>query len=350
MPRGLRPLDHLITLSDDVGVIQHAIETVPNRATGYCTDDVARALMVAIARVRVVPDDAAARRLAGVYLAFLADAQREDGRFHNFMSYDRRWLDEVGTHDSNGRALWGLGNAMEHAPDAGWRRVAQRLFRRGLAALEWLEYPMSEAYAMLGLAHAQAAAPHTAYAGALRRLGERSLERLAAHSANDWTWFSETMTYDLARLPEALLRAGLVLPEPRFVQAGLAALRFYEGVAFEDQVFLPIGNRGWYTRGGERARYDQQPLEAAAMVDAEFAAFDATGEAAHWRSARAAMAWYEGANSENIVMEHGGGCYDGLAPGCANRNMGAESTVALLSAAYAFAVRRNARATAHALH
>lgn len=338
MPRALRPLDHLITLSDDVGVIQHAIENVPNRATGYCTDDVARGLIVAIARLRLVPSDVQAQRLASVYLAFLAEAQREDGRFRNFMAYDRRWLDEVGTEDSNGRAIWGLGYALRYAPDARWRRVASRLVRRALAAIDWLEYPLAEAYAMLGLVHAHAT--QEAYEPAIRTLAERSRKRLEAQSVAGWTWFGESMTYDVARLPEALLRAGLALEEPAFVEDALKALAFYESVAFEGRVFVPIGNRGWYLRGGERARYDQQPLEAAAMVDAELAAFDATGKPARRAAAEAAMAWYEGANTEGIVMEHGGGCYDGLGEGCANRNMGAESTLSLLAAAYAFALRQ----------
>ncbi len=341
MPRALRPLDHLVTLTDDVGVIQHAIENVPNRATGYCTDDVSRALIVAIAYLRLFPRDEVARRLASVYLAYLAEAQRDDGRFRNFMGYDRRWLDELGTEDSNGRALWGLGYAARYAEDAGWRRVSQRLFRRGITAtVDWLAHPMSEAYAMLGLAHAYEAGNQAALASALRTLGQRSLERLKSESCENWTWFQSCMTYDLGRLPEALLRAGSVLGEDRFVEGGLAALAFYERVAFENGIFVPVGNRGWYPRGGKRARYDQQPLEAAAVVGAELAAFDATGNSAHRRAARAAMAWYEGANTENIVMESDGGCYDGLAKGCANRNMGAESTLALLSAAYALAVRQ----------
>jgi hypothetical protein len=337
----LRPLDHLAALSDDVGIIQHAIENVPNRATGYCTDDVARALMVVVARLLVVPSDPVASRLCSVYLAFLAQAQRDDGRFHNFMSYDRRWLDDVGTQDSNGRALWGLGYAAHFAADAGWRRAAARLFRRGVASLDALEYPHSEAYAVLGLCDAIEAGRSRTYRSALRSLAGRALERLAENSHPGWTWFGQAMTYDVARLPQALLRAGTVLDEPRFVEGGLLALRFYEGIAFENDVFVPIGNRGWYVRGGERARYDQQPLEAAAMVDAEWAAFEATGNPVHAASAQAAMAWYEGRNTERIVMEHAGGCYDGLGEGIANQNMGAESTLALLSAAYSFAVRRS---------
>ncbi len=297
--------------------------------------------MVVLARMRIVPRDARAERLATAYLAFLADAQLPDGRFHNFMSYERHWLDDVGTRDSNGRALWALGYAMRYAPDRR-RRVAKALFEKALRALEWLEYPLSEAYAMLGLAHAHSAAPSPAYAAGLRLLGARSLERLAASSDASWTWFDDAMTYDVARQPEGLIRAGMVLQHRPFLDAGALALDFYEKIVLENEIFVPIGNAGWYVRGGQRARYDQQPLEAAAMVDAELAALDATGNLAYLRAAQAAIAWFEGRNSEGIVMAHDGGCYDGLGSGAANRNMGAESTLAMLSAAYAFALRRHA--------
>jgi hypothetical protein len=341
----LPPLDHLAGLSDDVGIIQHAYESVPNRSTGYCTDDVARALMVVLARMRLSPKDARADRLATVYLSYLADAQLLDGRFHNFMSYGRQWLDAVGTRDSNGRAIWSLGYAMRYAADAR-RRVAKRLFEKALGSLEWLEYPLSEAYAAIGLAHAHAATPHPAYAAALRHLATRSLERLAANSDAAWTWFGEAMTYDVARMPEALLCAGQAVGQQSFVEGGMLALDFYESVVFERGIFVPIGNAGWYVRGGPRARYDQQPLEAAAMVDAELAALDVTGDSSRRKAAQTAMAWYEGRNSEGIVMAHDGGCYDGLGAGTVNRNMGAESTLAALSAAYAFALRQRSRISA----
>ncbi len=327
-----------MTLTDDVGVLQHATENVPNRSEGYCTDDVARALIVAIARLRLVPGGESAGTLASTYLAFLEHAQREDGRFRNFMSYDRHWLEDVGSQDSNARALWGLGYAMRYAPDERWRRVAQRLFRRGASACDWLNHPLSEAYATLGLAHAVAV--HAGYLPVLRLLAQRLLERLAANTEPGWTWFAQAMTYDVGRLPEAVVRAGIALKDELLIEGGRKALAFYEGVAFEGRIFVPIGNRGWYERGGARARYDQQPLEAAAMVGAELAVFEATGSTEARAAARAAMAWYEGANSEGIVMEHGGGCYDGLGAGCANRNMGAESTLSLLSAAYALSVRQ----------
>jgi len=149
------------------------------------------------------------------------------------------------------------------------------------------------------------------------------------------------MTYDNARLPEALLRAGQALNEPRYTDLGLVTLAFCDRITFEGGLFVPIGNNGWYPRGGPRARYDQQPLEAVAAIDAQLGAYDATSDAGHIANAETALAWYYGKNSRGIVMAHGGGCYDGLGETDVNRNMGAESTLALLAGAYAMGMRQS---------
>lgn len=327
-------------LSDDVGVIQHAVANVPNRETGYCTDDISRAFMVVLAYLSLSPSDRAAQRFASNYLAFLHHAQLEDGRFHNFMSYERRWLDDVGTHDSCGRAIWAIGYGVANAPDERWRGVCTRLLDRSLQSLDKLEYLRSRAYAALGLAHAHSARQDERYAEALRYLADEIAGAYEATAADDWRWFEDAMTYDNARLPEAMLRAGQALQEPRYVAVGLASLAFYEGITMDDGIHVPIGNDGWYVRGGRRAKYAQQPLEAYAMVDAQLAAFDCTGEAGHVATAETALAWYYGKNSRSITMANGGGCYDGLNEDSVNYNMGAESTLALLAAAYTMAQRR----------
>jgi hypothetical protein len=330
----------LAVLTDDVGVIQHAVENVANRKFGYCTDDVARAFMVTLARMRLAPSDKLCGRLAATYLAFLQHAQLDDGRFHNFMAYDRTWLDEIGTHDSCGRAIWALGYGVANAQTATWRRVCATLLDRALATLDSLEYIRSRAYAALGFAHAYAALKETKYSTALRYLADEILAPYEAIASDDWPWFEDVMTYDNARLPEALLRAGQTLQVERYGEAGLGSLAFYERVTTENGIHVPIGNDGWYARGGPRARYAQQPLEACAMVDAQLAAFDLTGDAHHVSIAELALEWYYGKNSRGIVMANGGGCYDGLGEDSVNANMGAESTLALLSAAQTMAARR----------
>lgn len=335
----LPPLDHLATLSDDCAVIQHAEASVPDRSTGYCTDDVARAFIVVLLRLRLLPRDVAARALASRYLSFLCDAQLADGRFHNFMSYARSWLDDVGTHDSVGRAIWALGFGTLNAPTAAWRTVCRRRLERALAALEWLHHPRSQAYALLGLTAAAQAAPEPRYLAAIRYLGDALAARYDATADGAWRWFEAVLTYDNARLPEALVRAAATLGDERLRAIGERSLAFYDAIVFEGGLFVPIGNAGWYPRGGTRARYAQQPLEASATVDAHLAAWEVDRSDAHLERARRALAWFYGANSRRESLAHGGGCHDGLDENGVNRNMGAESTLALLGAAYALADR-----------
>jgi hypothetical protein len=337
----LPQLDHLSVLCDDVGVIQHALDSVPNRATGYCTDDVARAFIVACKRIGLASRDDRAHRIASTALAFLHDAQLQDGRFHNFMAYDRRWTDDVGSDDCNGRAMWALGYGIAEAPSEGARRACRTLFDRALGAIESLHYLRAQAYAILGLTRALQADKRREWTNALTYLADKLIDAWHLHASTDWPWFEAIMTYDNARLPEALIRTGIALAEPRYADAGCASLQFYEEVTLEDGIFVPIGNEGWYPRGGSRARYAQQPLEAAAMVDAELAAFGANGHTGALANAAVALAWYQGKNSRSVVMSQGGGCYDGLHEDRVNTNMGAESTLAMLSAAYGMALHRS---------
>jgi hypothetical protein len=335
MARSLPPLDHVLALSDDVGIIQHARESIPDRSTGYCTDDVSRALIVMCMRLRHEARDPVALRLASTYLAFLHHAQLPDGSFHNFMSYERAWLDEVGTKDSVGRAMWSLGFGVRNAPRASWRRVCAQMLDRALNCVAWLEHPRAQAYAMLGLAHACDTEPTPERTAALRELAQSLASLYDREHSGEWEWFEPMMTYDNARLPEAMLRAGNILDDIRLLEIGRVTLAFLERTVFEDGVFVPIGNDGWYRRGGPRARFAQQPLEAASMVDAELAAFDAFADPAHRAAAAIAGAWYNGKNLLGATMAHGGGCYDGLEADGPNLNMGAESTLAYLAAVHA---------------
>jgi hypothetical protein len=324
-------------------VIQHAVEDVPNRSTGYCTDDVSRAYMVALSKLGLDPKDAAAERLASTYLSYLHDAQMECGRFHNFMAYDRTWLDAVGTQDSVGRAMWSLGFGMHYAPKATWRRVSKKLFDRSVEAIDWLEWTRSQAYALIGLAHACASSIADGelplYRAALRKLAEALATRYTQTRDAQWPWFEPLMTYDNARLSEAMIRAGIVLRNDEYVRIGLESFEFYEDVTTENGVHVPIGNHGWYERDGERARYCQQPLEAVALIDAALAAFDATADPRYTETARLGLDWYYGRNSRGVVMARNGGSLDGLEESSVNMNMGAESTLAYLAGAYAMAAR-----------
>lgn len=336
------PLEHLLTLSDDVGIIQHASDNVPNRSTGYCTDDVARAFMVALQYQLLDPVEPMAERLASTYLSFLQHAQRDDGRFHNFMSYERTWLDDVGTQDSNGRTLWALGFGMRYAPDGRWRTNCRRMLERLLPTIGDLTHTRSKAYAVIGLSHAIASGEgdDAALTSALRAMAEHLLRMYQMQRDDTWEWFEDFMTYDNARLCEALLLGGMVLHRQEWVEAGLRTFSFYTSITIENGIYVPIGNDGWYFRGGPRARYGQQPLEAAALVDAAAAAAEAGDDPAHRAAMLLGLEWFHGRNSRSESLVRGGGCADGLEETGASENMGAESTLAYLSSACGVAARR----------
>lgn len=334
------PLDHLVALTDDVGLFQHATLDVPNRSCGYCTDDVGRALIVACdAAVR--PETAEiGTRLLTTYLSYVHDAQLPDGWFHGFMGYDRRWQDDAASPDAVGRAIWGLGYTERTAPRETWRALAARIRSAALPTIGRMEHLRSRAYAVLGLVHALAAEP--ADAAAVRSALDESAgiirDAYETYRGPDWQWCEDLMTYDNARLPEALLRAGIALGDERYVRAGLAMLEFYVAVVVEDGVFVPVGNAGWYPRGGEKSRTGQQPLEAAALVDAACAALAATGDQRWRRIAEIGFAWFHGGNTHQVRLPcEAGGCADGIDEIATNSNMGAESTLAYLMSAIAMA-------------
>jgi hypothetical protein len=333
-------LDHLLALTDDVGIFQHARRDVPHRGYGYCTDDVARALIVAVEASRRPATAETGNRLVSTYLAFLADAQLRDGWFHNFMGYDRRWQDVRGSEDAFGRAVWALGHTAARAPRATWRAVAAECFERALPCIDGLPHLRSRAYASFGLAAQLEAAPHAGRAGALRAAVAPIAQAFRATHAPDWRWCEETMTYDNARLPEALLRAGLLLGDAALVDAGRQMFGFLCEVVIEDGTFVPVGNEGWYTRGGHRARFGQQPLEAASFVDAALVAYAASGDPGDRAAADVAWEWFGGRNVHRTSLVSDGGCRDGLDAHGTSENMGAESTLAYLMAAIAVGAER----------
>jgi len=325
-------------MTDDVGMMQHATFDVPNRNTGYCTDDIARAFIVAIDAAQFAKLRADGLRLARIYLAFLLDAQLPDGRFHNFMGYDRRWLDQIGSGDAHGRSMMAAGAGIARSPREMWSTVCERIMRRLMPWLAEESNLRPMALGGLGLCEILTGRPGDAtVAAALSAVTGRVVAEYRAHHSPDWDWFEDVMLYDNARLCELLLRAGPILKDPSLVEVGLATLRFYESVVFENEIFTPIGSQGWYERGGPRARFPQQPIEAEAMIDAELAAFAATGEPHHRRMARRTYEWFFGRNVFGATLVYEGGCSDGIDSHGPSLNMGAESTLAYLASAFALA-------------
>ncbi len=332
-------LDHLMTMTDDMGLIQHAILSIPNRHEGYATDDNARAL---IAMLLLDPlQEPLAQRLATRYLAFLWYAFNPTSkRFRNFMGANRQWLEETGSEDAHARSIWALGTVLAHSHDHGLCGVAQRLLRLALPGIDQLTHPRPWALALLGLAAYRQRLPGDQLVAAIQtELAERLFARFQAAQRPDWQWFDDHLTYDNAVLPHALIVSGQTLKRPDMLAAGLSSLAWLCSIQRpEDEHFRPIGSNGFFQRGQTPARYDQQPIEAQATVLAACAAFEITGDQTWHDEAQHAFHWFLGHNDAGVALydSRTGGCSDGLEIDRINQNQGAESTLAFLIARLTF--------------
>ena len=332
-------LDHLYRLTDDTGIVEHAVFAVPNYREGYATDDNARALIVAVLLEQMgIAASAETKELTYRYLAFLWFAlEPTTNRFRNSMSYERQWLEDKGSEDSHGRALWGLGTVLGRSKDVALRGAAGRLFEFTFPVALGFRSPRAWAYALLGLLEYLDCFPgdRTA-ASAADALGHRLLTSYHANQPAEWKWFEGVVTYSNARLPEALIRSGARSGNDEMVTVGLEALDWLVNIQRCETKghFVPIGTEGFYSKKTEKARFDQQPVEACAAVSACLQAYRVTGKA-RWRDeAWSAFNWFLGANDLGIALYDSvtGGCRDGLHPDRANENQGAESTLSFLMA------------------
>lgn len=323
-------------LADATGIMQHSRHSVPDPDHGYCVDDNARALILMHRRRDLA--DALHDRWAQVFADFVARAWNpERARFRNFMSYEGAWLEEAGSEDSSGRALWSLGVTAAEGRSPALRAWAQGLFEEAAGPMLGLRSPRAMAFCILGAA---AILERDAGNALAARIVERFATRLAglasAQARPGWTWFEPVLAYDNCRLPEALLRAG----REDFTALGLRTLRWIADrqVASEGH-FRPVGSESFGREYAEPARYDQQPLEAQGMIEACEAAFAATGDPL-WRAhAERADGWFSGANDGRVALgdRASGECYDGLTPTGPNLNRGAESVLAFHLASCAIA-------------
>jgi glycosyltransferase involved in cell wall biosynthesis len=341
-------LNHLNRMTDDTGILQHAIFTIPNRGEGYTTDDNARALILAVLldglnatqpekdqHLKVDPPTVDA---ASLYLSFLEHAfNSTKGRFKNFLRYDRRWNEPVGSEDCHGRALWGLGTVLGRSQDQGLRGAAGRLFEYSLPAAVEFSSPRAWAYTLLGIHEYLNSYPGDRDAQNVRTaLSRRLLEMYELIRRPDWKWFENVLAYGNARLPQALLLVGSACSDDRMVSAGLESLDWLSQTQHceTNGHFVPIGSQGFYRQDGQKARFDQQPLEAAGAVSACLQAYRVTGDSRWHNEAWAAFNWFLGDNDLQLPLYDSatGGCRDGLHPDRANENQGAESTLSFLMA------------------
>jgi len=329
-------LAQLQALSDARGIFEHAAGTAPNKTHGYASEDVGRALVAVLMFNRIRPGDKTAEALAGTYLDYLGRAQTRDGDFRHRLSAQGRWSEERATEDAFGRVLWGLGYASAHPVDGPMAARAEKMFRRALRRAGSLRWPRSLAYAMLGLHYRLERPPGPPEARELLVASADKLLRMyQAHAAGDWQWFEDTATYDNAKLPQALFLAYRHTGDKRYLEAAEKTLEFLIKANFsEDGMLRVIGNKGWYPRGGKPALYDQQPIDAAAMVEALAEAYRSTGREAYADRMRAAFAWFLGRNILGLPIYDAatGGSRDGLNEGKVNENQGAESSIEFLIA------------------
>lgn len=333
----LPPLTHLRRLTDDTGMLQFATWTVPNPHYGYTLDDNVRALLVVAGYYDMGVESDTAEALALRYLSFIQSAQRPDGRFHNEMSYDRRWLDEVGSEDSLGRTVWALATAVALPITPGLAGAAYQMLERALPHTHRLRSLRARAYVLLGLLQLLRIEHPRVDMELSRQLADSLLDELEQSSHRDWCWFESVLTYDNGRLPQALLLAGAALDEPRYTRAAEQALRFLLSQVTEHDIIVPVGHAGWFRRGTTKARYDQQPIDAASLVEVCATAEHVLDDVSYRRSALRAWRWFHGQNSEGLALGDTltGGCHDGLGKNSVNNNQGAESTLAFLQAALA---------------
>jgi len=332
--------DHLRTMTDDTGILQHAIFSVPNTREGYTTDDNARALIVStLLDGRVEMEHQAVQlNLSRRYLAFLWLAFHSDtGRFRNFLGYDRQWLEDCGSEDSHGRALWALGSVLGRSQNPGLRGAAGRLFEAAVPAVLTFKSPRAWAFSILGLQEYLDWFPgDRAMQGVRNTLANRLLDLYERCHSGSWHWFEKSLSYSNARLSQALILAGMRSQNERMIAVGIESLEWLVAAQHcgDKDIFVPIGSSGCYTEGAEKARFDQQPVEACATISACLEAYRLTHEERWNEEARCVFSWFLGKNDLQAPLYDAttGGCRDGLHPDRVNENQGAESTLSMLMA------------------
>ncbi|GAA4465900.1 glycosyltransferase family 4 protein [Nibrella saemangeumensis] len=323
--------DHLFRLSDDTGIIQHARFHLPCNEEGYCTDDNARALVLTLMLEASGLADRKLSALTDTYAAFLNYAYSpEYRRFRNFMGYDRRWLEEVGSEDSTGRAIWALGACIGRSRDQNLITWAMGMFENVLPHVADMTSPRTWAFVLLGISEYRKKFSNDRL---IKTIHQQLLEKLMllfnATATDDWPWFEESLTYDNAKLPHALLLSD----DQAMIEAGLRSLRWLMDLqTAETGHFQPIGCNGFYVKGQPRAYYDQQPVEAHSTISACLAAYELTGDGDWYRQALSVYTWFMGQNDLSLPLydSQTGGCRDGLHIDRVNRNQGAESTLSYL--------------------
>ncbi|MBU4331744.1 glycosyltransferase, partial [Patescibacteria group bacterium] len=330
-------ISHLLNSTDEVGIIQHAKHSVNDRRSGYTTDDNARALIAATMYQKRFRDPESLK-LVNTYLSFLYHAQRKDGRFHNFMDYNRKFLDSIGSEDCFGRALWATGYVSSSSIYENVRMTAKFIFDNAVKNIYRLKSPRAFAFSILGLYYYSQKFSSQDILRRTRKMADRLVSLYKEQSAKDWKWFEKEITYSNGRLPEALFLAYELTKNKKYLEAARESLDFLTNLVILGGRLVLIGHNGWYNYKGKRAYFDQQPVDAASMVQTFLTVHRITKKEEYYDKAVISFNWFLGQNSidQPLYDEITGGCFDGLLPNCVNLNQGAESTICYLLARMSF--------------
>ena len=325
---------HLLSMCDSTGLLQHAVHCVPDRAHGYCVDDNARALLLACSLGASV-EQSLPEPMISRFAAFIQHAWNPDTRrFRNFMSYDRRWLEDRGSEDSHGRTLWALGQCALGDGNPSRRQWAAALFKMALPTVEAFHSPRAWAFTLMGLDAYGAAVVGDTDSMRLRAvLTDRLMAALSRVETDEWGWFEETLAYDNARLPQALMLTGIAAARPDLVASGLKSMRWLMALqSTPNGMFRPVGTDSFGAKRDLPQAFDQQPVEAAATISACILAWRLEGSPEWIAGAKQAFEWFLGRNDLGtpLVDAGSGSCRDGLHRDRANQNRGAESVLAYL--------------------
>jgi len=325
-------MEHALRLTDDTGIVQHAKYGIPNLKEGYCVDDNSRALIMALMAYQQNRSTEALKILP-IYLSFIHYMQREDGNFRNFLSFKREYLDEVGSEDSFGRTIWALGYLIYTAPNDSYKEFAEELFFKSLKHCRSLNFIRGKANAIVGLHYYLKVNPyHEEVSTLMNELCAPLMQAYETHQSEGWHWFEEGLTYDNAILPLALLCVTEITGDEKIKKTALETLNFLDKLTLSNGYLSPVGNDGWYYRGGSMPIFDQQAIEIMAMVLMYLQAYQVTHQSKYIEKMFTSYLWFLGENTLRVPLydPETKGCCDGLQPNGINRNQGAESTLAYL--------------------
>ncbi len=325
-------LAHVTRLTDDTGIVQHAKYGIPNLKEGYCLDDNARALIMALMSYQQIKNKTALELLP-VYLSYVQYMQLDNGNFRNFLSFDRQYLDEIGSEDSFGRTIWALGFTINYAPNNSYREFAEELFYKSVPHFKNLHHLRGIANTIIGLAHYLRAHPYNEEINALLiSLTTPLMTAYAENKSEGWHWFEDKLTYDNAILPLALLHSFEITSNEKVKDIALESMQFLDSLTMNRAYLSPVGCNGWHCKGKEMTIFDQQAIEVMAMVLMYFRAYHVTLDINYIKKMYLSYRWFLGENTLRVPLydHETQGCCDGLQPHGINRNQGAESTLAYL--------------------